>query len=81
MKKILLIAIVALGLGSCMSEGITRESTNNDDFKVTYLFEKDGIKVYRFEDGISYHYFTTRGETITTQKSGKSYKQENITSN
>lgn len=77
MKKLLLIAIVALGLGSCMS----KETTSNDDFKVTYLFEKDGIKVYRFEDGLSYHYFTTRGETMTTKKSGKSYKQENITSN
>jgi hypothetical protein len=78
MKKLLLIAIVALGLGSCMSEGIKKETTNNDDFKVTYLFEKDGIKVYRFEDGLSYHYFTTRGETMTTQRSGDITYEENI---
>lgn len=78
MKKIFLIAIVAIGLSSCMSEGIKKETTNNDDFKVTYLFEKDGIKVYRFEDGLSYHYFTTRGETMTTRQSGKITYEENI---
>ena len=44
----------------------------------TYLFEKDGIKVYRFYDGMEHHYFTSKGETITTQGSSKNHREENI---
>ena len=41
------------------------------------MFEKDGVKVYRFYDG-KYHYFTTNGETISNKKNGKSDYDENI---
>lgn len=54
------------------------------DATVSLLFEKDGIKVYRFEDGGRWHYFTTLGETITTQSSGgknQTYWEENISIN
>jgi hypothetical protein len=53
-------------------------STEGNGFAVEYLFTKDSIKVYRFKDGNRAHYFTTRGETITTQTSGKTNYQENI---
>ena len=49
----------------------------NDEFKVEYLFEKDGIKVYRFYDG-RYHYFTTGGTTMSTYTSGKQTYTEEI---
>lgn len=78
MKKILLF-IAVVSLSSCMGDGIESTKTNNDEYKVTYLFEKDGIKVYRFYDG-NYHYFTSKGETITTQGTNKSHHEENITS-
>ena len=47
-------------------------------FEVQFLFEKDGIKVYRFSDGGRFHYFTSKGETISTQQQGKNSRQENI---
>jgi hypothetical protein len=51
--------------------------TKGNDIQVEFLFEQDSVKVYRFYDG-SYHYFTTRGETMTTQKRGKTHYEENI---
>ena len=79
MKKILILGAIILTLSSCINEGIEKTRTNNDEFEVTYLFEKDGIKVYRFSDGMHDHYFTTGGETISTHKSGKNnHYEENI---
>jgi hypothetical protein len=78
MKKIIGLFLISITLVSCMGEGIEKSKTNNDEYQVTYLFEKDGIKVYRFSDGMREHYFTSRGETMTTQQSGKTDYQENI---
>lgn len=80
MKKLILIIGIVISLSSCMGDGIERTNTNNDEFKVTYLFEKDGIKVYRFYDGLEHHYFTSKGETMTTQGTTKSHHEENISS-
>ena len=82
MKKIIGLLLISITLVSCYGNGIEKTKTNNDDYDVTYLFEKDGIKVYRFYDGLNYHYFTSCGETISTQtnRSGKNtnYREENI---
>jgi len=48
-----------------------------NNIEVEFLFEQDSVKVYRFYDG-SYHYFTTRGETMSTKSAGKISYQENI---
>lgn len=90
MKKILAIwiAFITLGailFGACTNEPMSKERVGKDDgFEVEYLFEKDGVKMYRFYDGMHFHYFTSRGETITTQQnsSGKTttYHEENIKS-
>ena len=81
MKKLLLVIGVAMSLSSCMlGDGIEEAKTNNDEYDVTYLFEKDGVKVYRFSDGIRSHYFTTGGQTITTQHAGKNIYEETIQS-
>lgn len=43
----------------------TQESENNQTYKVDYLFEHDGCKVYRFYDRGNYVYFTNcKGEAI-----------------
>jgi len=84
MKKTLAIYIVLIGLGAilfgaCINEPMSTERLGKGDgFEVEYLFEKDGIKVYRFIDNGRYHYFTTGGETISTQTSGKQTYSENI---
>lgn len=51
--------------------------TKGNDIQVEFLFEQDSVKVYRFMDN-GYHYFTTRGETMTTQHKGKTHYEENI---
>jgi hypothetical protein len=77
MNKILLVLTIVL-LTGCMKDEQTSETVGNG-FQVEFLFEKDGVKVYRFFDG-RYHYFTTLGETMTKQHSGKSNYEENIKS-
>ena len=84
MKKILAIWIVFITLGAilfgaCTNEPMSKEQLGkNDGFEVEYLFEKDGIKVYRFWDSGHYHYFTSEGETISIQTVGKTTYSENI---
>jgi len=77
MKKILSITLLVFLLTSCYKDpqSVTSEGKG---FEVEFLFEKDGVKVYRFYDGGRHHYFTSRGETMSTQKSGKSNYQETI---
>jgi hypothetical protein len=76
MKKLFVILLVGGLLSGCYKEPQSTETIGNG-FKVEFLFEKDGIKVYRFMDG-GVHYFTSKGETMTTQGSGRSTYEENI---
>ena len=78
MKKTLLI-VLALSLMGCLNEPQSVEHMGkNRDFQVEYLFEKDGIKMYRFFDGGHFHYFTTGGTTTSYQSSGKNGYEETI---
>ena len=87
MKKILAIYItfIVLGamlFGACRNEPMSKEQLGKDDgFAVEYLFEKDGVKVYRFYDAMHFHYFTSRGETITTQTSGSNKHRDEYEEN
>jgi hypothetical protein len=76
MKNLFIFASVLL-LSSCYKDPISSETKRNE-IQVEFLFEHDGIKMYRFNDGGRYHYFTSRGETISNQHEGKSDYQENI---
>ena len=79
MKRILLTAIVIATMTGCFNEPQSIELAGKDNkFEVEYLFEKDGIKMYRFMDGSHYHYFTSNGQTISTQTSGKTTYEEII---
>ena len=79
MKRILLTAIVIATMTGCFNEPQSIELAGKDNkFEVEYLFEKDGIKMYRFMDGRHYHYFTSNGQTISTQTSGKTTYEEII---
>lgn len=43
----------------------TKPADNNDTYKVQFLFEHEGCKVYRFSDAGNLVYFTNcNGETI-----------------
>lgn len=79
MKKLILLFAVAILVTSCMEyKPAQSTSTEGNGFEVEYLFTKDSIKVYRFVDGHRVHYFTSKGETITSKKSGKTTYEENI---
>jgi hypothetical protein len=77
MRKSLLVIVIGLMFVGCYKEPQSSESVGNG-FRVEYLFEKDGIKVYRFYDGGRSHYFTSKGESISTQSNGKTTTDENI---
>lgn len=66
---------------SCIKEGSSVTSIDSkDDFRITYLFEADGIKVYRFYDGGRFIYFTNKeGNVGYTSSNGKqTYKEETL---
>jgi hypothetical protein len=77
MRKLFLIGITLVTLSSCYKDPQNKTIEGNG-VEVEFLFEKDGVKVYRFLDGGEHHYFTSRGETMTTQSSGKTNYEENI---
>lgn len=79
MRKILIIVITLSALSGCTNPSIDTQRLGKDDaFEVEYLFEKDGVKVYRFWDAGHFHYFTSNGETMSTKYTGKTDYQENI---
>ena len=80
MKKLIIVISIIITFSSCLEKSVNT-TTEGRGVKVELLFEKDGIKVYRFWDGADVHYFTDRGETITTQTHGKQKEEENISEN
>ena len=55
MKKLFIIPIIILFI-SCVEE--PKSTERNGNFKIEFLFEKDGCKMYRFQDGGRYIYWT-----------------------
>lgn len=70
MKKLLFLSatcFLMLNLISCYTERPVAKQVpgNNDTYKVDYLFEHDGCKVYRFRDMGNYVYFTNCSGDVT----------------
>ena len=59
-KKFLFLFFALLLLSSCKKEAQEVVSTTNSEIRVDFLFEVDGIKVYRFNDNGYFVYFTNR---------------------
>ncbi len=72
MKKLMLVFLALLSI-SCAKEGTYVPSENaKDDFEIEFLFEQDGVKVYRFRDKGRTRYFATgngRMTDVTTVRS------------
>jgi hypothetical protein len=65
--------ILCLTLLGCEKDPIGKSPTNNPDVNVLFMFEHEGIKVYRFYDnGMAIYYTDARGKTAWTQHHGKS---------
>jgi hypothetical protein len=77
MKKLFVILLAGILVSGCYKKPQSSEIEGNG-VNVEFLFEKDNIKVYRFFDGGRYHYFTSKGETMSTVNEGKHNREENI---
>lgn len=55
MKKLIILGILFIAL-SCQND--SKETVTDGDFKIEFLFEKDGCKMYRFKDGMRYIYWS-----------------------
>ncbi|NDW17953.1 DUF4884 domain-containing protein [Dysgonomonas sp. 216] len=68
--SIYLLVILTTFLGSCVSTYPTAlnqtSPSNNNTYTVSYLFEHEGVKVYRFYDNGQYVYFTNCGGEMTS---------------
>lgn len=65
-----LFIIICLALAGCDEQPDRRSQT--EKFQLTFLFEKDGVKVYRFYDAGYYRYFCdARGAVAWDQHHGK----------
>ncbi|MBK9338086.1 MAG: DUF4884 domain-containing protein [Lewinellaceae bacterium] len=67
-KMYAILGLLMCFLGSCsVSQPIsTKPPQNNSTYNVSYLFEHDGCKVYRFTDRGNTVYFTNcNGESIS----------------
>ncbi len=51
----ILLIVFAILFVSCKHEAQSEEQIS--DFKVEFLFDKDGCKMYRFKDGLRYIYW------------------------
>jgi hypothetical protein len=72
-RRSLKLSVLALAAGSallfsgCAKDPVSTERTDNAAITVDFLFEKDGVRVYRFYDGCRPIYYTdARGRTEWT---------------
>lgn len=69
-KNLLAMLSVAVLFVSCWTQVPIQNTkpVNNETYEVSYLFEHDGCKVYRFKDGSNYVYFTNCNGNVTSIK-------------
>lgn len=79
--KLFTFSLLTTGLLSCAPSIPlqVKASENNSTYTISYLFEQDGCKVYRFYDRGNYVYFTTRGDVTSIEND--STAQRTITIN
>ena len=69
MKLIFIVPI--LFLVGCTAKPIKTNQTENKEITIDFLFEHEGIKMYRFSDGGYYRYFTNKGACQWSETHGK----------
>lgn len=73
MKKLTLLFGLSFLL-SCEGEAESVTQSGNPDYKIEFLFEHDGCKIYRFYDGRYIYWTDCKGKTEQnfSESSGKS---------
>ena len=69
MKLIFIVPI--LFLVGCTVKPLKTNQTENKEITIDFLFEYEGIKMYRFSDGGYYRYFTNKGACQWSETHGK----------
>jgi hypothetical protein len=83
-KKLIGTALIALILTGCVNDA--KQSVQNGNFIVEFLFEQNGCKMYRFKDGGRYVYWSDcqgKVQSDYSTQSGKTrvtHNEESITS-
>jgi hypothetical protein len=73
-KSIIILCAMIAVVSSPSCQGEAKESIQEGDFKIDLLFEKDGCKIYRFNDAGRYIYWTNcqgNMQSNYNQQSGK----------
>lgn len=84
MKNFTIFLVVMLLVG-CQNRGNPKDTVQDGDFKIEFLFEKDGCKMYRFKDGYRYIYWANcagkvqADYTTSTGKTTTTHHEETIT--
>lgn len=86
MKKSILFFVLTIIFVSCkITGGVPLEkktSENNSTYNVSYLFEHEGCKVYRFYDNGNYVYFiNSAGSTTSIKDDSTATRVSTITNN
>lgn len=75
MKRLFIASFLFLSLCSCLGEGMPVDATEQKgNFRPEFLFEVDGVRVFRFYDSGRHVYFTNttgRVEWERTSSNGK----------
>lgn len=80
--KTSLILITIILLTGCSKTPIGIEQTSNSTIQVDLLFEKDGVKVYRFTDyGRPIYYTDARGSTQWSESRNNGKQSYSVTRN
>jgi hypothetical protein len=61
MKIVMLFCLFVVFSCGGENQGVSTDgviSPSNEDFEVRFLFEKDGLQIYRFKDAGEYRYFS-----------------------
>lgn len=76
LMKVSVLLFLLIGMASCFTSQPlkTSHSENNSTYNISYLFEHDGCKVYRFYDRGNYVYFTTLGD-VTSIKNDSTHQR------
>lgn len=67
MKYLLPLLVLLTGCCDDDKKALSITNTNNPEYQVHYLFEKDGCKIYGFYDAGYPHYFNSCGGTMSTR--------------
>jgi hypothetical protein len=78
--KVIAIVFVSMIIFGCEDPIPPQSTDKKTNCHVEFLFEQDGIKVYRFHDGYYDRYFTTRGDTFWQESHGKTTKPMEVPS-